>query len=98
MATRDVLLVGAILLCCACVGLMIAHLSSRSLKGLRGLAGAFTAGALGVAMLLATHGADPLRIFANTLLLLAYVLLQVSILEITASDSGTTIEMRAGPS
>jgi diguanylate cyclase (GGDEF)-like protein len=87
MATRDVLLVGAILLCCACVGLMIAHLTSRGLKGLRWLAGAFTAGALGVAMLLATHGSDPLRIFANTLLLLAYVLLQVSILEITASGS-----------
>jgi diguanylate cyclase (GGDEF)-like protein len=87
MATRDVLVVGTILLCCACFGLVIAHLSSRGLKGLGWLAGAFTAGALGVAMLLDIHAAVPLRIFANTLLLLAYVLLQVSILEITASNS-----------
>jgi diguanylate cyclase (GGDEF)-like protein len=88
MATRDVLVVGTILLCCACVGLVIAHLGSRGLKGLGWLAGAFTAGALGVAVILAMHSTPvPYRIVANTLLLLAYVSLHVSVLEITGSNS-----------
>jgi len=88
MATRDVLVVGTILLCCACLGLVIAHLGSRVLKGLRWLAGAFIAGALGVAVILVIHSAPvPYRIIANTLLLLAYVSLHVSILEITGNDS-----------
>jgi diguanylate cyclase (GGDEF)-like protein len=88
MAIRDVLVVGTILLCGACVGLLIAHMGSRVLKGLGWLAGAFTAGALGVAVILALHGAPaPYRIIANTLLLLAYVSLHVSILEITGSES-----------
>jgi diguanylate cyclase (GGDEF)-like protein len=88
MATRDVLVVGTILLCCACLGLVIARLGSRGLKGLGWLAGAFTAGALGVAVILALHSAPvPYRIVADTLLLLAYVSLHVSILEITGSDS-----------
>jgi diguanylate cyclase (GGDEF)-like protein len=88
MAIRDVLVVGAILLCCACLGLVIAHMGSRVLKGLGWLAGAFTAGALGVAVILVLHSEPvPYRIIANTLLLLAYVLLHVSILEITAGDS-----------
>jgi diguanylate cyclase (GGDEF)-like protein len=88
MAIRDVLVVGAILLCCACLGLVIAHWGSRFLKGLGWLAGAYIAGALGVAVLLGMHSTPvPYRIIANTLLLLAYVSLHVSILEITASDS-----------
>jgi diguanylate cyclase (GGDEF)-like protein len=90
MAIRDVLVVGAILLCCACLGLVLAHLGSRVLKGLGWLAAAFTAGALGVAIILAMQSAPvPYRIIANTMLLLAYVLLHVSILEITDSDSLT---------
>jgi diguanylate cyclase (GGDEF)-like protein len=88
MAIRDVLLVGTILLFCACLGLVMAHMGSRVLKGLRWLAGAFTAGALGVAVLLAMHGTPvPYRLVANTLLLLAYVSLHVSVLEITGSES-----------
>ncbi len=89
METQDVLIVGSILLCCACLGLGIAHLSSPVLKGLRWLAGSFSAGTLGVAVILAIHaGAPPsYLLIANTLILLAYVALHFSILEITGNLS-----------
>jgi diguanylate cyclase (GGDEF)-like protein len=89
METQDVLVVGSILLSCACFGLLIAHMSSPVLKGLGWLAGSFIAGTLGVATILAVHTQTPgiSLLTANTLILLAYVSLQVSVLEISGSAS-----------
>jgi diguanylate cyclase (GGDEF)-like protein len=89
METQDVLVVGSILLSCGCLGLLIAHMSSPVLKGLGWLACSFIAGTLGVASILAVHAETPgfSFIIANTLILLAYVSLQVSVCEITGGSS-----------
>lgn len=89
METRDVLVVGSILLSCGCLALLIAHMSSPILKGLGWLACSFIAGTLGVAAILAARAETPgfSIILSNTLILLAYVSLQVCVLEITGSDS-----------
>ncbi len=89
MGTQDVLVVGSILMSCGCLGLLIAHLSSPVLKGLGWLACSFIAGTLAAAAIIAVRAETPgfSLIIANTLFLLAYVLLQVSVLEITGSDS-----------
>jgi diguanylate cyclase (GGDEF)-like protein len=81
--TDVVLVVGAILLCCGCGGLLIVRLSNPFLKGLGWIGGSFAAGALGAAVL-ASPGisADASAIIAYTLILLAYALLHVGILEL----------------
>lgn len=87
METRDVLVVGSILLTCGCLGLLIAHLSSPVLKGLGWLACSFIAGTLGVAAILTLRAETPgfSLMISNTLILLAYVSLQISVCEITGS-------------
>ncbi len=89
METQGVLIVASILLCCACLGLGIAHKSSPVLKGLGWLAGAFTAGTLGVAVILAVGAGAPSSslLIANTLILLAYVAFHVSVQEIGGDGS-----------
>jgi diguanylate cyclase (GGDEF)-like protein len=81
--TDVVLVVGAILLCCGCGGLLIVRLSNPFLQGLGWIGGSFAAGALGAAVL-ASPGvpADTSAIIAYTLILLAYSLLHVGILEL----------------
>jgi diguanylate cyclase (GGDEF)-like protein len=83
--TDVVLVVGAVLLCCGCGGLLIVRLSNPFLKGLGWIGGSFAAGALGAAVL-ASPGisADASAIIAYSLILLAYVLLHVGILELMA--------------
>jgi diguanylate cyclase (GGDEF)-like protein len=83
--TDAVLVVGAILLCCGCGGLLVVRLSNPFLKGLGWIGGSFAAGALGAAVL-ASPGipAGASALIAYTLILLAYVLLHVGILELMA--------------
>lgn len=85
METDVVLIVGAILLCCGCGGLLIVRLSNPFLKGLGWIGGSFAAGALGAAVL-ASPGisADASAIIAYTAILLAYVFMHVGILELMA--------------
>jgi diguanylate cyclase (GGDEF)-like protein len=89
METRVILVVGSILLCCGCVGLVIVRLTNPFLKGLGWVGGSFGAGALGAAILVLRAGtfADSSRLAAYTLILLAYVLLHVCILELTEIQS-----------
>jgi diguanylate cyclase (GGDEF)-like protein len=89
METRVILVVGSILLCCACLGLVIVRLTNPFLKGLGWLGGSFGAGALGAGILTvrADAFADSSMLAAYTSLLLAYVLLHVCILELTESKS-----------
>jgi diguanylate cyclase (GGDEF)-like protein len=83
--TDVVLVVGAILLCCGCGGLLIVRLSNPFLKGLGWIGGSFAAGAVGAAVLGSPGiSADASAIVAYTSILLAYVLLHVGILELMA--------------
>ncbi|HEX4021118.1 MAG TPA: GGDEF domain-containing protein [Acidobacteriaceae bacterium] len=85
METRIILIVGSILLCCGCIGLLIVRLSNPFFKGLGWLGGAFAAGGVGAGILVfnisATSGVSVL--IADTLILLAYVFLHLCILELT---------------
>ena len=85
METQDVLVVGSILLCCGCLGLLVVHLGSPVLKGLGWLAGAFIAGTLAVTAILAARSnlAESSLLAADTFILLAFVSLQMSFFEIT---------------
>jgi diguanylate cyclase (GGDEF)-like protein len=87
--TDVVLVVGTILLCCGCGGLLIVRLSNPFLKGLGWIGGSFAAGALGSAVLESPGiSADASAIIAYTSILLAYVLLHVGILELMAGKPG----------
>ena len=88
METRDILIVGSILLCCAGFGLTIVRLSNPYFKGLGWLGCSFAAGALGAA-LLAVPFNDPRLglITAYTLILAGYVLLHACILELLKQRS-----------
>jgi diguanylate cyclase (GGDEF)-like protein len=89
METGVILVVGSVLLCCGCMGLLLVRLSNPFFKGLGWLGGSFAAGALGSAILAspadAPTGAS--TVAANTLILLAYVFLHACILEITGKKS-----------
>ncbi len=89
METRAILIVGSILLCCGCLGLLIVRFTNPFFKGLGWLGGAFAAGALGAALiaLRAIVSGDFLIIVADTLILLAYVFLHAGILELTENRS-----------
>lgn len=89
METRIILVVGSILLCCGCLGLLTVRLSNPFLKGLGWLGGTFAAGAIGATIFAARANvsADAFVLLADTLILLAYVLLHVSFLELTESAS-----------
>jgi diguanylate cyclase (GGDEF)-like protein len=89
METQDVLVVGSILLCCGCLGLLAVHLGTPILKGLGWLACSFVAGTLGVAAILAVRAniTGSSFLIADTMVLLAYISLQVSICEIIGKPS-----------
>ncbi len=89
METRILLIVGSILLCCGCVGMLIVRFSNPVLRGLGWLGGSFAAGAAGAAILAFSDGplADSYVLAADTLILLGFVLLQICILELTESVS-----------
>ncbi len=83
METDVVLVVGAILLCCGCGGLLIVRLSNPFLKGLGWIGGSFGAGGLGAAVLASPRLSPDASVFiAYTLILLAYVFLHVGILDL----------------
>jgi diguanylate cyclase (GGDEF)-like protein len=85
----DILIVGSILLACGSCGLLVVRLSNPRLKGLGWLGGSFGAGGIG-ALLLLLHGSVPafFSVFcADVLILLAFVLLHISFLDLVDSDS-----------
>ncbi len=88
METRNVLMVGSILLCCGCIGLLIVRLSNPFFKGLGWLGGSFAAGALGATVfaLRSRFSSDLLILIADTLILLAYVFLHAGVLELTETE------------
>lgn len=87
METRIILVVGSILLCSGCVGLLLVRLTNPFLKGLGWQGAAFASGALGATIFAKRAGmpADAFVLLADTLILLAYVLMHVSFLELTES-------------
>lgn len=89
METRVILIVGSVLLCSGCVGLLLVRLTNPFLKGLGSLGAAFASGALGAAIFAARIdvSASVFALLADTLILLAYVILHVSFLELTESES-----------
>jgi diguanylate cyclase (GGDEF)-like protein len=87
--THDILIVGSILLACGSGGLLIVRVSTPRLKGLGWLGGSFGAGGSG-ALLLLLYGTLPAFfsvLCADVLILLAFVLLHVSFLDLVESDS-----------
>ena len=89
MAIEIILFLGAIVLACGSVGLVLARLSNPLLRGLGWLGGSFAAGA-GGALLLAAHGRlSPLVTIplADVLILAAFVLLNVAVLELAEKSS-----------
>ena len=85
METRVILIVGSILLCCGCIGLLIVRLSNPFFKGLGWLGGAFAAGGIGAGIFtFNVSGAAGVSVFfADMFVLLGYVFLHVCILELT---------------
>lgn len=85
METRIILIVGSILLCCGCIGLVIVRVTNPFFKGLGWLGGCFAAGAVAAA----TFAGHPsvLSIVPNTSVLLAFVMLHLCILELTEHHS-----------
>lgn len=89
METRAILIIASIIFSCGCIGLVTVRLTNPFFKGLGWLGGAFAAGALGAFAFQARpdiSGGITLLI-PDTLILLAYVFLQVCILELTESAS-----------
>lgn len=89
METRIILVVGSILLCSGCVGILLVRLTNPFLKGLGWLGACFASGALGAAIftMRANVSFSGSLLLANTLILLAYVLLQTGFLELMGSKS-----------
>ncbi len=85
MQTRAILIISSVLFFCGCIGLITVRLTNPFFKGLGWLGGAFAAGSLGA--ILFTLRPDVSVILPDTLILLAYVFLQVCILEMTESAS-----------
>jgi len=89
MQTRAILIISSVLFSCGCIGLVIVRLTNPFFKGLGWLGGAFAAGSLG-AILLSVRPDVSVGlsvIIPDTFILLAYVFLQVCILEMTESAS-----------
>lgn len=90
METHILLITGSILLSCGCIGMLIVRLSNPFLKSIGRLGATFAAGALGAiafaldAVLLSV----PLTLAADTLILLAFVLLHSCFLELNEGELG----------
>jgi hypothetical protein len=84
METRIILIVGSILLCCGCIGLVIVRLSNPFLKGLGCLGAMFASGAAGAAFLaIGSESSSDLPVLAaDTLILLAFVLLHICLQQV----------------
>jgi len=89
METHIILIVASILLSGACIGPLIVRLSNPFFKGLGWLGCAFGAGALGTtAFALPANGAGgSFVLIADTLILLAFVLLHVCFLDLCKGES-----------
>jgi diguanylate cyclase (GGDEF)-like protein len=89
METRIILVVGSVLLCSGCMGLLLVRLTNPFFKGLGWQGAAFASGALGATIFAKRAGmpADVFVLLADTFILLGYVLMQVSFLELTESQS-----------
>lgn len=89
MAIQVILLLGAVVLACGSVGLVIVRLSNPLLRGLGWLGASFAVGAAGSVML-ACHGhLDELATvaLADVLVLASFVLLNVAVLELSEKRS-----------
>jgi diguanylate cyclase (GGDEF)-like protein len=89
MAIQVILFLGAVVLACGSIGLVIVRLSNPLLRGLGWLGGSFAAGATG-ALLLGCHGhlSSLLTIaLADVLVLASFVLLNVAVLELSERAS-----------
>lgn len=89
MAIHVILLLGAVVLACGSMGLVLARLSNPLLRGLGWLGGSYAAGAAG-AFLLACHGRlGPVATIAvaDVLVLSSFVLLNVAVLELAERSS-----------
>lgn len=88
MEAQVILVLGATVLLCGSVGLLIARFTHPALKGLGWLGGAFAVGGVGAALLAALSDSALLGVFlADLLILLAFVLLQVAVLELAGRPS-----------
>ena len=88
MEAEIILILGCTVLICGSVGLLIARFTNRALKGLGWLGGAFAVGGLGAGLLAGFTPSVLLAVVtADLLVLLAFVLLHVAVLELCGSSS-----------
>jgi len=87
-AITVILLLGAIVLACGSVGLFIVRWNNRLLRGLGWLGGSFACGGACAVVLMMDRIPDMAgSVIADSLVMLAFVLLHVAILEMVESDS-----------
>lgn len=88
METHIILVVTSILLSGGCIGLMIVRLTNPFFQGVGWLGASFASGALGASVYMLPVGRMEgfATLVANTLVLLAFVLMHVSFLELSALD------------
>lgn len=89
MASQLTLVIGAILLACGSTGLFIVRLNNPRLKGLGWLGASFASGSTGAILLFEYQHTPPWCsvVLADVLILMAFVLLHVAVLELTESES-----------
>ncbi|ADW67679.1 GGDEF domain-containing protein [Granulicella tundricola] len=89
MAAYNVLIFGALLLGCGSGGLFVVRLTNPRLKGLAWLGAAFSVGGVGALLLVFEHVLPRLLgiLGADLMILLAFVLLHVSFLELVEAES-----------
>lgn len=83
MEVQIILILGCIVLMCGSVGLSIARVTNPALRGLGWLGGAFAVGGLGAGLLAGfTHSVLLAVLAADLLVLLAFVMLHIAVLEL----------------
>ncbi len=88
MEAQIILILGCTVLTCGSIGLLIARFTNPALKGLGWLGGAFAVGGASAAVLAGITQYSPLAVLlADLLVLLAFVLLHVAVLELAGSAS-----------
>jgi diguanylate cyclase (GGDEF)-like protein len=89
MATQITLIIGAVLLACGSAGLYIVRLTNSRLLGLGWLGASFATGSIGAVLLFSfPYTSFWLNVvLADVLILNAFVVLHVAVLELTESDS-----------